>query len=84
MHCKSPDGSLTTLEEPGYIVVATGITANTKKLAVDNNGLQLTATGHIHVNAKMGTNLINIYVRSTCALLLPNSVYSYLPKSVHC
>ncbi len=67
IHSKRPDGSLTTLEERGYVVVATGITANTKRLGADRIGLHLTRSGHIRVNPKMETNLANIYAAGDVA-----------------
>lgn len=67
LHCKRPDGSLTTLEEEGYVVVATGIASNTKKLAVERLGLKLTATGHIQVNAKMESNVAGVYAAGDVA-----------------
>ncbi len=61
IHCKCPDGSTTQLIEPGKIVVASGTKPNTQKLGLHNIGLQLTKSGHVSVNAKMETNLHNIY-----------------------
>lgn len=61
IHCKYPDGLLTKLVEPGKVVVATGTKPNTKKLGLNNIGLQLAESGHIQVNALMETNLQNIY-----------------------
>ncbi len=61
IHCKRPDGSFITLNEPGKVVIATGIKPNTHTLGVDKIGLQLTVHGHIQVNEKMETNLANIY-----------------------
>ncbi|HUZ61686.1 MAG TPA: mercury(II) reductase, partial [Hanamia sp.] len=61
IHCKCPDGSLAQLVEPGKVVVATGIKANTQKIGLDKIGLQLTRSGHIQVNELMETNLQNVY-----------------------
>lgn len=61
IHCKCPDGSTTQLIEPGKIVVASGTKPNTQMLGWHNIGLQLTKSGHVSVNAKMETNLPNIY-----------------------
>ena len=84
IHCKRPDGSVTTLEEHGYFVVATGITADTTKLALDNIGLQLTPSGYIHVNASMETNLkkygaeiLHLFFSMECLTLYKNqNIYS--------
>ncbi|MEX2232628.1 MAG: mercury(II) reductase [Cyclobacteriaceae bacterium] len=67
IHCKLPDGSFVTLEENGYVVVATGIAPNTKKLNAGKIGLELSAKGHIGVNARMETNLRNIYAAGDVA-----------------
>jgi mercuric reductase len=61
IHCKCLDGSVTKLVEPGRIVVASGIAPNTKKLGLQNIGLNLTEKGHIIVNEKMETNVPNKY-----------------------
>lgn len=61
IHCKCPDGSFTQIVEPGKVVVASGTKPNTKKLGLQNIGLQLTKSGHIQVNELMETNLQNIY-----------------------
>lgn len=61
IHCKCPDGSVTKFTEPGRIVVASGITPNTKSLGLQNVGLSLDKKGHIVVNEKMETNIPNIY-----------------------
>jgi len=61
IHCKCPDGSFTKLVEKGKIVITTGTKANTRKLGLQNIGLQLTKSGHVLVNEKMETNLSNIY-----------------------
>src|SRR6185312_2447328 len=75
IHCKCPDGSLTQLVEPGKIVVATGIKANTQKLGLDKIGLQLTQSGHVQVNELMETNLQNIYAIGDVANT-PSFVYT--------
>lgn len=61
IHCKCPDGSVTQLKEKGKIVVASGTKPNTQKLGLQTIGLELNKTGHILVNEKMETNLLNIY-----------------------
>jgi mercuric reductase len=61
IHCKCPDGSFTKIVEPGKVVVASGTKPNTKKLGLQNIGLQLTKSGHIKVNELMETNLKNIH-----------------------
>ena len=61
IYCKCPDGLVTKLVEPGRIVVASGITPNTKKLGLQNIGLSLDKEGHIVVNEKLETNIPNIY-----------------------
>jgi len=75
IHCKCPDGSFTKLVEPGKIVVATGIKANTQKLGLDKIGLQLTQNGHVQVNELMETNLQNIYAIGDVANT-PSFVYT--------
>lgn len=61
INCKRPDGSFTEIVENGKVVIATGTTPNTHTLGLQNVGLELTETGHILVNEKMETNLVNIY-----------------------
>jgi len=61
IYCKCPDGSFTKLIEPGKVVVASGIKANSQKLRLDKIGLQLTRSGHVKVNELMETNLQNVY-----------------------
>ncbi|ARV12345.1 mercury(II) reductase [Gilvibacter sp. SZ-19] len=61
IQCTCPDGSTTQLIEKGHIVVATGTKPNTSKLGLENLDLKLTERGHIMVNAKMETNISNIY-----------------------
>lgn len=67
IHCKRADGSPGTIEENGYVVVATGIAGNTKKLGADKIGLQLDRAGRIHVNGKMESNVPNIYAAGDVA-----------------
>ncbi len=67
IHSKRPDGSFTEIVEPGKIVVATGIKANTQKLKLENTGLQLAPNGHIAVNEKMETNIPHIYAAGDVA-----------------
>ena len=61
IHCKGPDGLFTQITEMGKIVVASGTKPNTQKLGLQNIGLELNKMGNILVNAKMETNLQNIY-----------------------
>ncbi len=67
IHCKSPNGSLLQIVEPGKIVVASGIKPNTQKIGLQNIGLQLTRTGHVQVNEFMESNLPNIYAAGDVA-----------------
>lgn len=67
IHCKCPDGSFTKLVEKGKVVIATGTKPNTSKLGLINIGLELTKSGHIAVNEKMGTNISNIYAAGDVA-----------------
>jgi mercuric reductase len=75
IHCKCADGTTTQIREPGKIVVASGILPNTKKLGLNNIGLQLTKSGHISVNEKMETNLSNIYAAGDVTTT-PSYVYT--------
>ncbi|RMD73007.1 MAG: NAD(P)/FAD-dependent oxidoreductase, partial [Bacteroidetes bacterium] len=67
IHCKCPDGSTTVLEEPGIVVVATGIRPNTEGLGAERVGLQLDARGHIVVDAHMRTNVPNVFAAGDVA-----------------
>lgn len=58
---KDKEGNPFQFAEPGHIVVATGITPNTKKLGAEKIGLQLTKSGHVQVNEYLETNIENIY-----------------------
>ncbi|MHB1921897.1 MAG: mercury(II) reductase [Chitinophagaceae bacterium] len=73
--CKCPDGSLTKMTEPGKVVVATGIQANTEKLKLDRIGVKLDHSGHIQVNEWMQTNIANIYAIGDVANT-PSYVYT--------
>ncbi len=75
IHCKCPDGTHTEIVESGKIVVVTGIKANTRRLKLENIGLQLTPSGHIAVNKKMETNIPNIYAVGDVANT-PSYVYT--------
>lgn len=75
IHCKSPDGSLIKIVEPGKVVVAAGAKPNTKKLGLQNIGLRLNPSGHIQVNEKMETNLPNIYATGD-VVNTPSFVYT--------
>ncbi|RMF22255.1 MAG: mercury(II) reductase [Bacteroidetes bacterium] len=65
--CRRPDGSTTTLEEPGAVVVATGIRANTRRLGLDKIGVQLDERGHIRVNDRMQTSLPHVFAAGDVA-----------------
>ncbi len=73
--CKKPDGSIIRIKEPGKIVIATGIKANTQKLNISKIGLKLAARGHIKVNHKMETNLPHIFAAGDVADT-PSYVYT--------
>ncbi|NOZ48274.1 MAG: mercury(II) reductase [Chlorobi bacterium] len=75
IHCKCTDSSITELAEPGKIVVATGIKANTSTLGLENIDLELDKSGHIKVNEKMETNLRNFYAAGDVANT-PSFVYT--------
>ena len=64
---KRPDGTLLDLAEPGKIVVATGITANTEMLKPEKAGVKLAPNGHVAVNDKMETNIPHIYAAGDVA-----------------
>ncbi|MBW6537844.1 MAG: NAD(P)/FAD-dependent oxidoreductase, partial [Mariniphaga sp.] len=57
----------TKLFEAEKIVVATGTKPNTKKLGLENIGLELTQSGHISVNEKMETNIRHIFAAGDVA-----------------
>ncbi|MBS1490904.1 MAG: mercury(II) reductase [Bacteroidetes bacterium] len=61
IYCKCADGSITKLVEQGRVVVVSGIIPNTKRLGLQNIGLNLTEKNHIVVNEKLETNVSNIY-----------------------
>lgn len=61
VYCKCPDGSVAKIVERGKIVVASGIAANTKRLGLQNTGINLTEKGHIVVDERMETSVPNIY-----------------------
>jgi mercuric reductase len=44
-----------------HILIATGIKANTEKLATEKISLELTKNGHVKVNEQLETNVPNIY-----------------------
>ncbi len=64
---KNPDGTTAKIIEPGIIFVATGITANIRKLNLEKIGLQLAPNGHIAVNKQMETNLPHIFAAGDVA-----------------
>lgn len=67
IYCKCPDGSITKLVESGRIVVVSGIIPNTKRLGLQNAGINVTEKGHILVNEKMETSVANIYAAGDVA-----------------
>ncbi|HNT79566.1 MAG TPA: mercury(II) reductase [Bacteroidia bacterium] len=58
---KDKEGKPFQFTEHGHIVVATGITPNTKKVGAEKIGLQLTKSNHVQVNEHLETNIQNIY-----------------------
>ena len=75
INCKTPDGEIIELNEPGKILVATGTRLNTFKLGLENTGLELTDKGHIKVTGKMQTNLPHIFAAGD-AVNTPPYVYT--------
>ncbi|MDT8414619.1 MAG: mercury(II) reductase [Flavobacteriaceae bacterium] len=75
IHGQCSDGSTTKIIEKGHIVVATGTKPNTSQLGLEKIGLQCTEKGHIMVNAKMQTNISNIYAAGDVANT-PSFVYT--------
>ena len=75
IHAKNSVGELTEIFETGKIVVVTGIKANTKKLKLENTGVQLSGDGHITVNEKMETNVPHIYAAGD-VVNTPSYVYT--------
>ncbi len=67
IHLRRPDGTVSELTEPGKIVVATGITANTEKLKLENAGVRLAPNGHVAVNSRMETNIPHIFAAGDVA-----------------
>ncbi|HFB62332.1 MAG TPA: mercury(II) reductase, partial [Bacteroidetes bacterium] len=67
IHVRRPDGTVALLTEPGKVVVATGITANTEKLKPEKAGVKLAPNGHIAVNSRMETNVPHIYAAGDAA-----------------
>lgn len=75
IYCKSPDGAIKKLVEPGKIVVVSGTKPNTQKLGLQNIGLQLAKAGHIMVNEKMETSVPNVYAVGD-VITTPGFVYT--------
>ena len=75
IHAKNSVGELTEMVETGKIVVVTGIKANTRKLKLENTGVQLSGDGHIAVNEKMETNIPHIYAAGD-VVNTPSYVYT--------
>ncbi len=65
--CKCPGGSRAELTEPGKVFAAAGMRPNTRRLGLEKIGLRLTATGHVAVNARMETNLPQVYAAGDAA-----------------
>ncbi len=75
IHAKNSVGELTEMVETGKIVVVTGIKANTRKLKLENTGVQLSGDGHIAVNEEMETNIPHIYAAGD-VVNTPSYVYT--------
>ncbi len=67
MECRTPDGSVKELVEPGKIVVASGTRPNTARLKLENAGVKTASSGHIEVNAYMQTSEPHIYAAGDVA-----------------
>lgn len=52
--------------EPGYIVVATGTTPNTKNMGLEQIGIEMQKSGHIVVNDFLQTSVPHIYAAGDC------------------
>ncbi len=75
IHCRRPDGTNVVLEEPGTILVATGIRPNTDQLKLARIGVQLDSRGHIQVDSYLRTNLPHVYAAGDVATT-PAYVYT--------
>ncbi len=67
IHCKCPGGSTTQIEEPGIVVVATGIRPNTGEMGLGNTGVQLDDRGHIMVDEGMKSSVPHIFAAGDVA-----------------
>lgn len=59
-------GNAFTFEEPGHILVATGISPNTKNMGLEKIGIATDKSGHILVNEFLQTSVSNIYAAGDC------------------
>lgn len=75
IHSKCPDGSVTQLNEPGKVVIATGIRANSRRMGLENIGLETDERGHIQVNENMETSHPYIFAAGDVANT-PSFVYT--------
>ena len=67
IHCKCPDGTTTQIEEPGIVLVATGIRPNSAGMGLEKTGVTLDDRGHIMVDEGMRTNVPHIFAAGDVA-----------------
>jgi len=73
---RTADGVLVTLAdgrtvEGSHCLMAVGSTPNTKGIGLEEAGVQMTPSGHIHVNRVARTSVPNIYAAGDCTTFVP-------------
>ncbi|GIV32224.1 MAG: mercuric reductase [Saprospiraceae bacterium] len=67
LHLTQPDGHTITAEEPGQLVVATGIRPNTANLGLEKAGVELDGRGFIAVDQFMRTSAQHVFAAGDVA-----------------